>query len=245
MKKFLLSLAIVFAAIHVTTAQIAFSHEGSVLGDTVTIWIDPNLVPFHEYKIAVHNQSANGMNIKIAREIINELTENQISFCWGSLCFPPTVDTSSNYQFVASNGQTGENEALSADYSPLDQIGTSIVKYTAYNMDSPDVKKSVVIKYWVSPTGVEEDIMKGGHLSEIYPNPASNFITLDYQLTSGVRSAQVTISNLLGSIVAETELPLNASQLKLNVDDLENGIYFYSILLNGEIYTTKKLIVRN
>lgn len=248
MKQTLLSILIMIGlGLGLTKAQdpITFSNdEGTELGDTVTIWIDPLLVQAHEYDISVHNNTSNGMNIKIAREVINELTDLQFSFCWGTACFDPTVDTSANYQFVPANGQTGETENLLADFYPKEKIGTAIVKYTAYNMDMTEAQATVVLKYWASPEAINEDVMKGGSISDVYPNPASNNVSFDYQLTSKVNSAKIKIFNVLGSTVKEADIVGKDGKLSVNVSDLENGVYFYSVIINGEIYTTKKLIVR-
>ena len=90
MKKILLTFTLILAGLSVTLAQqqLSFSHDGTALDDTITIWIDPNETTFHEYKISVHNNTDNGMNIKIAREIISSLGTDQFSFCWGSSCYP-------------------------------------------------------------------------------------------------------------------------------------------------------------
>jgi len=111
-------------------------------------------------------------------------------------------------------------------------------------MDQPDVQSSIVIKYWASPEGIAEDIMKDGKLSAIYPNPATNFVNLDYQLTSKVNIAQVKVFNMLGSVVKESILQKGGSKIKMDVSNLDNGVYFYSVLLNGNVYTTKKLVIR-
>lgn len=246
MKKLLLTLSIIIASLAVTVAQISFSHDGEMLGDTVTIYFDPSdSTLFHMFDIVIHNESEAGMNVKIAREIIQELDTQQFTFCYGEQCFGPDTDTCPNYVYIAANSQTDSADMLLAEYQPKNKIGTSIIKYTAYNKDQTDVKGSVVIKYWASPAGITEDIMKDGYLSAIYPNPASNHISLDYKLTSKVISAQVKVFNVLGSVMKEINMQLGNSKVRMDISDLNQGIYFYSVIINGDIYTTKKLIVRN
>ncbi len=243
MKKLLLSLTIIIAGFYSTMAQFSFSSDGVELGDTVTVWVDPSSEQIFTYEVTVHNDTENNMNVKIAREFIHQLADNQFPFCWGG-CYGPTTDTSSKYQFIPAMSQTADTSALLADYVPMGKIGTAIIKYTAFNMDSPDIQSSVVIKYWASPEGIAEDIMKDGQLSAIYPNPATNFVNLDYQLTSKVNIAQVKVFNMLGSVVKESILQKGGSKIKMDVSDLNNGVYFYSVLLNGNVYTTKKLVIR-
>jgi hypothetical protein len=248
MKNILLSLFIItYLGAGITSAQssLSLSHDDKSLGDTVTVWIDPSTTNYLDYTMAIHNNSDNGMNVKVARKILKPLADMQFTFCLGTICYGPGVDScaAGHYLFVSGGGASAEEE-FKASYTTMDIIGTAIVRYNVYNKDNPADSVSVVIKFWVSPTGIEEDVMKGGYMSEVYPNPATNSISLDYQLTSKVNSADIKIFNVLGSTVKEAILKRNGDNLKMDVSDLENGIYFYSVLLNGEIYTTKKLIIR-
>jgi len=244
MKKLLLSLTLIIAGLFSTMAQLSFSSDGVELGDTVTVWVDPSSDQIFTYEVIVHNDTESNMNVKIAREFIHQLADDQFPFCWGASCYPPSEDTSGNYQFIPAMSHTDTTQLLLAEYSPMGKIGTAIIKYTAFNMDQPDVQSSIVIKYWASPEGIAEDIMKDGQLSAIYPNPATNFVNLDYQLTSKVNIAQVKVFNMLGSVVKESILQKGGSKIKMDVSNLDNGVYFYSVLLNGNVYTTKKLVIR-
>jgi hypothetical protein len=253
MKQILLFLFIsFFLGVGLVKAQnpITLSHEGKTLGDTVTVWVDPDQETFVDYKMSITNNTGNGMNVLAARKIIKPLSKNQFTFCLGPICYGPSVDSCDveKYLFVPAGGSSAEEEFKSS-YSALDTtgsviIGTAIVKYNVYNKDNFADSVNIVIKYWVSPQGIEEDIMKGGSISAIYPNPASNYISLDYQLTSKVNEAKIKVFNVLGSTIKEANMLKNAGKLKLDINDLESGIYFYSVFINGEIYTTKKFIVR-
>jgi len=102
----------------------------------------------------------------------------------------------------------------------------------------------VLIEYWASPEIIEEGIMNGGSISDIYPNPAISFVNIDYQLTPQVKTAQIRIVNLLGTLVTEAEIERNVNKLTIDVSQLKNGIYFYTLLINGAVYQTQKLIVQ-
>ena len=54
--------------------------------------------------------------------------------------------------------------------------------------------------------------MSGGSISDIYPNPASNFVSIDYELTPQVKTAQIRIVNLLGTLVTEAEIERNVNR---------------------------------
>ena len=244
MKKYLLSLIITFTVISFAKAQnpLTLTQDGNLVGDTITLWGEPT--DFELVLLAnLHNNSSNAMNIKVARKEISLIEGTFSQICWAGLCYSPTVDTSVNYQLVAAGG-VSDDEDFSGHYAPNGHIGTSIVEFKFYNMDDPSVNVSVVVKFWASPQSISEDAMKGGSISEIYPNPATNYVNLDFNLTPSVKQAKVRVINLLGSVVKEVEIEKGTNQLKLDVSSLDNGVYFYSVLINGDTYKTKKLVIR-
>ena len=247
MKKTLLTIALsLFVAVLVNAQTLSLSHNGVMLGDTVTVWVDPLASTYVDFEMAIHNNTDNGMNVQVAKQTVTALAENQYLFCLGVACYPPTVDSCGDdvYEFVPAGGAS-EQKQFKITYNTYELLGIAMVKYNAYNKDNPADSVNIYVKYFAYPEGIAEEAMHGGSISEIYPNPASNSVTLDYQFTNEVRSAQVRVSNLLGSVVKESELQVNSNKAKLDISNLENGIYFYSVIVNGDVYKTKKLIVRH
>lgn len=80
-------------------------------------------------------------------------------------------------------------------------------------------------------------------VSNIYPNPATNFVSFDYYLPPQTTHAKIVIHNILGSIVGQYELKQD-NQIRISVHDLKAGIYFYTITVGSQNLTTKKFIVR-
>lgn len=216
--------------------------EGNPIGDTVVVWGEPSDFELVMYA-NVTNNTGNAMNIMVARKEIVLIEGTYTQICWAGLCYSPTMDTSANYQLVLAGG-TSADEDFSGHYVPFGFIGTSIIEFTFYNIADPSVNVSVVVKFWASPEGIAEDAMRGGSISDIYPNPATNYVNLDYNLTSQVKEAKVRVVNLLGSVVKEAIIENNTNQLRMDISDLDNGVYFYSVIVNGDTYKTKKLIVR-
>lgn len=245
MKRILLTFIIALFATSFTFGQdIYLTGEGEKkLGDTVLVWGEPTTSQII-FKAIFHNDTENGMNVRVVRHELFMLPNTMSTFCWAGSCYSPTVDTS-NYLFIPAGAANDSLKPFSGDYSPNGVIGTSLVQYTFYDIDNPDQKVVVVAKYWASPEGIAEDAMRGGSVSNIYPNPATNSVNIDYQLTPNVNSAIVKIFNLLGSTVAETVMKKGGNRLKMDVSNLKNGIYFYAVVINGNIYKTKKLVIQH
>jgi hypothetical protein len=246
MKKLLLTFAIALLSVSGMLAQqppLVLTHAGEPLGDTVVIWGEPTAFEIVCYA-DVTNTTNRNMNIKAARKEISLVNNTWNQICWAGLCYSPSTDTSVNYLLIkAGETASGANE-FSGHYTPSGQIGTTVIEFTFYNIDNPAENVSVVVKFWASPVGIAEDVMKGGKISDAYPNPATSFINVDYQLTTEVEQAKVRIINLLGAVVSESEIEPSGNNLKIDVSNLESGVYFYSVLVNGDIYKTKKLIIR-
>ncbi len=242
MKKLLLFFVASFLLISFSKAQeLTLSWEGEALGDTVMVVGDPG-----DFEILFHaqvtNNTDNGMNLKVFRERLYLIDGATSLFCWG-LCYSPAVDTSTKNILIKADS-TSKPEEFSGHYSPQTFVGTSIVKYTFYNMDNPETRVSIVCKYKASPEGIAEEAMRGGFISEVYPNPATGFVSLNYQLTPQVNEAYVNVYNVLGAVVKEAELHRGDGKMRMDIADLKNGVYFYSVLVNGDVYKTKKLIIQ-
>ncbi len=93
----------------------------------------------------------------------------------------------------------------------------------------------------------QEEILheeSGIKVNKIYPNPASDYAYIDYQISESIK-AKITVRNLLGRIVGEYDLSKQENQIKMNVSDLESGVYFYTLSINGKSIKAKKLIVEH
>lgn len=102
---------------------------------------------------------------------------------------------------------------------------------------------SITVKFRIGATecflSVEEPV-KAEELS-IYPNPANNLITL--VVSNNYNGSIFTLHNVVGEKVISQVI--NPGKNSINVENLPSGIYFYSILKEGELMETKKLIIKH
>jgi len=80
--------------------------------------------------------------------------------------------------------------------------------------------------------------------SNVYPNPASNQISFDYAFPAEVRSAGIQLSNMLGQKVKFMEINPASQKVTLSVSDLNEGLYFYTLLINNQVAKTNKIILQ-
>ncbi|KAA6438577.1 T9SS type A sorting domain-containing protein [Dyadobacter flavalbus] len=98
-----------------------------------------------------------------------------------------------------------------------------------------------------APVKVEEQLFVNEKISvsNMYPNPASEYADLDFNIASGIRDAKVIIYNVLGSQMVELPLNKNERKIRVNTKDMPTGLYFYQLSLDGKKVATKKMLVRH
>ena len=81
-------------------------------------------------------------------------------------------------------------------------------------------------------------------LDQNVPNPFAEQTTITYTLTDGVQKAQMLFYNIEGKLIQSAELLNTAGQGQINVfaNDLSTGVYTYSLVVDGQIKGTKRMV---
>ena len=85
--------------------------------------------------------------------------------------------------------------------------------------------------------GIIEDVMHDGMY--IYPNPASEYVTLEY--SEAPNYAVVQILNVHGQMIEH--IPLINGRAMISVSDYAEGMYFLRVACEGEYIATEKLMI--
>ncbi len=81
-------------------------------------------------------------------------------------------------------------------------------------------------------------------VSQIYPNPATEFVDVDYHITAPIREVKLVFYNILGQEVKDVVLEKDQRNVRISLRDFNNGMYLYQLEIDGRSVVTKKLIVR-
>ncbi len=86
---------------------------------------------------------------------------------------------------------------------------------------------------------------KDNLLHQNTPNPFTSSTTIAYQLAEDIRNAKICIYNLVGKQLQCHELPANKGENKIEVraSSLQAGMYLYSLLVDGRLVDTKRMIL--
>ena len=81
-------------------------------------------------------------------------------------------------------------------------------------------------------------------VSHVYPNPALDFVDIDFQIASSVREVKLTFYNVLGQEVKDVVLEKDQKSTHISLREFNSGMYMYQLSIEGRSVATKKLIVR-
>ena len=81
-------------------------------------------------------------------------------------------------------------------------------------------------------------------VQNIYPNPASSVAILNYAILDSDKEVKIILHDLLGSMTRDFPLNPFEKTLKIDIQDLKEGVYFYTLNADGENKFTKKLIIK-
>jgi Secretion system C-terminal sorting domain/Domain of unknown function DUF11 len=89
------------------------------------------------------------------------------------------------------------------------------------------------------PQGEFQDLVS----SNAYPNPVSIELTIDYRIPKGSRTASIAVTNVNGRIIENSEVGVNTTQKKIDVSKWADGLYFYSLIIDGKRALNQKIVV--
>lgn len=81
-------------------------------------------------------------------------------------------------------------------------------------------------------------------VEDIYPNPASSVAIINYFIADPSKEVKIVLHDLLGTTARNYPLNPYERVLKIDVQDLKDGVYFYTLESEGETKATKKLIIK-
>ncbi|MCQ2305836.1 MAG: T9SS type A sorting domain-containing protein [Bacteroidales bacterium] len=243
-RKSLLTMVLLAIFGFVSAQSLQFELNGHVYADGDEVLCnEPNLI-FDEMiqHFQIRNNSSEAINVVVKKEEVEVLEGTMNYFCWG-LCLSPEVYVSQPVPMEAGAVSGEEDFAIHVSFDPewtMDPAqwlqGVVVIKYTAYNERNEDDKVSIIVKFESDITSVDENQVS---MSQAYPNPASSVVRFDVNCEG---AASVALYNLLGQEVLTQDV--ENDQVVLSVADLNEGIYFCNLKVNGQVVRTEKFIVK-
>lgn len=219
-----------------------------VTGTTINVSISDGLSSVNE--LDLHNVTASDVNYKINRRLCNSIdADAYVYFCTGTQCYAPqavnTWTPTGPDLFLAAGASLPNGPGtygISAHYDAGAVCHDFCVVYRVYNTAVAGDTAMVTINYTCA-TGIEENQLASGTMSNAYPNPATSVASIKYDMNEYAQKGKIVFYDMLGKKAKEIVLNDKQGVAKVDVSEFNSGIYFYSFIVNDKAIVTKKLIV--
>lgn len=245
MKKILLSaLALVFVsaiwAQSTSTLKVLDLSGTDISGGTIHIWDDSTNTTF-EADVHILNTASSGFMMGMAKRTVNyDYSGSYNYFCW-TACYAPSVSVSPTPDTLYAGQPYTKFHGY---FNPGNQSGTASITYTFYDQNNIGDSAWVTVVYHSDVAGIGASSVTGENkLAAAAPNPANSFSSINYSLKSNVKSGKIVLYNMLGELIREINLEEKQGTVKLSVSEFTAGVYFYSLVADNKVVTTKKLVV--
>ena len=247
MKVRLLTAVLIFSMFGANAQQLLLldRFNGNKIVNDSTITVFSSEADIHD--ITQYFTMKNNTDKKLAvflRKSINIIADSTSDYyCFGIRCWPG--DDSTNIADTIPPG--GEDYTFASHVThirrfdlpqPILPLGLSSITYTVYDKTTfPEpVEASVTVIYHHSGLGLEEeetgrqgDKETRGREVVVYPNPASEWLTIE---TGEVKPGNyiLILYNSLGNQVQKTSLQLEDNKLTITVNRFLSGIYYGTLV---------------
>jgi len=79
-------------------------------------------------------------------------------------------------------------------------------------------------------------------ISDPYPNPANNYVTFEYYLPEN-NNGSIVFFDILGKEILYQEISSTDNSIKIPLENVRPGIYYYYLMTQDGISKGKKLVV--
>ncbi|MCK9163760.1 MAG: T9SS type A sorting domain-containing protein [Bacteroidales bacterium] len=238
MRKYIFFIALLSLALGLKAQTFQFINEGDVINDTLYLNIaSENLrIDYVSFK----NLTTESKDVKIYLEKTEMANGAELFMCFEN-CIPdtisPTFTLEPNIEFTTFDLQYGYITDR-----------TSVARVHLMDAISMQSLQSFVVVYKNLNISLAKPIKSNFKSSslEVYPNPANSYTTINYTLSSDYNTGKIVIRNMIGKEVKTISINGGSSAKQVvSTSDLPNGVYFYSIVGEGQTISTKKLIVKH
>ena len=186
--------------------------------------------------LTVKNITTDTLNVLCEKVIIDTTLGTDNNFCWGANCYG--VDTYVSLDYNELLPGEGDNIDFGGYYDAYCDPAPAVIEYCFYPESDVADRTCITITYNGSATPIN-DYASVTNVGGFYPNPATQ---MTYFTFNG-NKATLKLIDILGNNVKEVLLSQEGIQ-KLDLSDMNKGIYFGNLIVNNKVVSIKKLIVK-
>ena len=198
-------------------------------------------------KFHVKNVSGNAATYKCKVYEVSNPTNSDLQVCFGTACYAMPAGNSGaqgvNDSALVASGGTDLNYKAGPFSFSWASGDSATWRITIYNNTNPNDSASALITWKFQGASVSE--LTGNDVTvNAYPNPASGNVNISYTINKAAQNTNVVIYDMVGKEVKKVELNDSNGVLKMDVSDLQAGVYFYAVQSNDKAIKTERLIIK-
>lgn len=166
-------------------------------------------------EVLILNENGNVLFRKDSASVINNLSQSY---------FSPLVNTETGSKLILNN------------------IGSFSLPNTSFEMNFSVYSLPGLL---TALRNSHENQNETEYLSAPFPNPTNDYCTIFYKLPQNNTQGIISIYDLNGSIIKNIEVSYKNEYILFNNQNLNDGIYFYSLFTEDALLETKKFVVKH
>jgi hypothetical protein len=183
------------------------------------------------------NLTESPMQVRAAFSKLNTHEGDEFLMCFGDC----TLDTISPSVTLEPNVEFTNFDIA---YTPASD-NSSMIRVYLLSAEDNSVIYDFYVKYYNSEVSLPTQSKVKPMNAEVYPNPMAVNAVVNYYVPAKYKNPTMIIRNMVGKTVKTYNLRSGEdAKLNINSSELTNGVYFYSIVSEGQTITTKKLVIR-
>ena len=197
----------------------------------------------------IRNDGDNLSRVRVRREILIQIDGTRERFCWGPLCYDWGAESSlEGAGFLVQMNPDDVETSFVGDYEHNGFEGSSLIRYIFFDNQDNSISTAYDVTYCVGTDPAAcvvnvEEISVENYIGNITPNPVRTDATLNYQIDQFISGSKLIVHNMIGEVMFEQRIDEPSGTLQLDLSELSNGVYFYSIVNGNTPIGTKKLVV--
>ena len=125
----------------------------------------------------------------------------------------------------------------------VEKKAISTIKHVFYDRSNPNDSESAKITTSNAELGIS-DAVNAKNSIKASPNPANDEVKFSFSLIPG-SSGKIIILQITGTVISENPIQGTHGNFVLTTREIKDGLYFYYLMVNGEVYCAKKFVVRH
>jgi hypothetical protein len=150
--------------------------------------------------------------------------------------------------------ELGENELYSLDYAGLIPYLTKVIQEQNARIEKLERQIDFAATFDIdmpnnapqqAPATTMQTPTENNILFQNVPNPFNSVTTINYRLDDNVKNAKICIYNLTGKQLQCYDLPKTKGEnaVEVRASSLQSGMYLYSLIVDGRLIDTKRMIL--